>query len=300
MSVIFQAWLDNSIAYIEVGKAYDFKMNVTQGSDVTVSWILEDSVNITETYTGDFSSASKSYTYGSGGAYDVTVAVANFISSDSQTFPVYVLYNLNEVSFSVDSTLADTVVPAVFNFTLSSACIFPLGDVDFYIDFKHGSNISFREPLNISVPVPHHYTNSHLFDTQGIYGVEAKTEHILGSKAFTITVEVWDSLGPLRLEIQHQTLNVYVTNTTMTLEYKDYLNAGFEYSIDYGDGEVIGSNGTDILYSLYALSQFQHIYSQPETYMVTWTANNGHYSRYETFPVIVQNILQDFQVFIVH
>ena len=111
-------------------------MTVTQGSDVTLSWIMEDSVNITETHLGDFTLASKSHTYYNATKYDVTVIAVNFISSASQTFPIYVLYNLSEVSFNVDSTLVNTVDQAVFNFTLSEDCKFPMGDVDFNIDFS--------------------------------------------------------------------------------------------------------------------------------------------------------------------
>ena len=98
--------------------------------------------------------------------------------------------------------------------------------------------------------------------------MESKAVHILGSKKFNITMEVWDSLDALNLAIQHQTLNVYVVNTSMTLEFKDYINAGFEYSIDYGDGGGISSNGTDILYGPYNLSQFQHVYTQADVYIV--------------------------------
>ena len=58
-----QTWIDKSLAYIEIGKSYNFVMNVTQGSDVTLSWIMEDSVNITETHLGDLTLASKSHTY---------------------------------------------------------------------------------------------------------------------------------------------------------------------------------------------------------------------------------------------
>ena len=297
LCVIFQAWIDNSLAYIEIGKSYNFIMNVTQGSDVTLSWIMEDSVNITETHLGDFTLASKSHTYNNATKYDVTVVAVNFISSASQTFPIYVLYNLSEVSFNVDSTLVNTVDQAVFNFTLSEDCKFPMGDVDFYIDFKHGLNISFSEQLNTSVSVPHHYTSLHLFDTQGIYYVESKAVHILGSKKFNITMEVWDSLDALKLAIKHQTLNVYVVNTSMTLEFEDFINAGFEYSIDYGDGGGISSNGTDILYGPYNLSQFQHFYTQADVYIVSWTAKNGHYNRNVNFEVFVQNLIQDFQVY---
>ena len=295
--IALQAWLDNSIAYIEIGKECTFKANVTQATDVTLTWLLESTVNITETLDGEFYTASTNHTYNVAGPYDVSVYISNFISSDSQTFTVYVLYNLDAVSFSVDSTLANTVVSAVFNFTLLSACQFPMGDVDFHIDFKHGSNVSFLEHLNNSVaPLPHHYTYTHLFDTQGVYLVHAKAEHVLGHEDFYITVNVWDSLDTLNLEIQGQTNNIYVTNATSVLEFTGYLYAGLQYSVDYGDGSSEGSTGTDILYNPYALSTFEHVYTQPNVYVVSWMAWNGHYNRSASFSVIVQNEIQDFQV----
>ena len=295
--ITLQAWLDNSIAYIEIGKEYTFRANVTQATDVTLTWLLETSVNITETYDGVFTSASRSYTYHTTGEYDVSIYLSNFISSDSKTFTVYVLHNLDEVSFSVDSTLANTVVSAEFKFTLSAACQFPMGDVDFHIDFKHGTNASSLEHLNNTVaPLPHDYTFMHLFDTQGVYDVHAKAEHVLGDRDFYVTINVWDSLDALNLTIQGQTTNVFVTNTTMTLEFTGYLYAGFQYSIDYGDGTSIASNGSDIMYNPYALSAFDHVYTQPDVYTVTWMAWNNLYSRSESFTVIVQNEIKDFQV----
>ena len=275
-------------------------MNVTQGTNVTLSWILEDTVNVTETHLGEFSTGSISHTYNVAGPYTVSVFINNFVSSDSTTFPVYVLYTLSEVSFSLDSTLADTVVPAVFTFSLSIDCKFPMGDVDFTIDYNDTSNTNFLEHLNNSVPLPKDYDNPHLFAVQGVYEVTALAEHILGRKEFTVTVEVWDSLDNLKLEIQNQLTNSYITNTTMELEFEDYLNAGFEYSIDYGDGANESSNGTDILYSVYGLSVFSHVYTQPDAYTVSWTAQNGHYSRAESFIVFVQNEIEDFQVSYMH
>ena len=245
-----------------------------------------------------FTTASTSHTYNVSGPYDVSVYLNNFISSDSQTFTVYVLYNLDEVSFSVDSTLANTVVSAVFKFTLSSACQFPMGDVDFHINFKHGTNASSLEHLNNTVaPLPHDYTYTHLFDTQGVYNVHARVEHVLGDKDFYITLNVWDSLDTLNLEIQGQATNIYVTNTNMTLEFTGYLYAGFQYSIDYGDGTSVASSGTGIMDSPYALSEFKHAYTQPDVYTVSWMAWNSHYNRSDSFTVIVQNVIQDFQVF---
>lgn len=225
--------------------------------------------------------------------------MSNFISSESVTLPVYVLHNLDEVSFTVDSTLTSTIDPVVFNFILSSACQFPMGDVDFYIYFGDGSNISFHEKLNIPVaPLPYHYSYTHLYDTQGMYYVYAKVEHILGLKDFSVTIKVWDSLDMLSLEIQGQTNNIYISNAAVTLEFKNYINAGFEYLIDYSDGSSEGSNGSDILYSVYALSAFEHFYTEPGVYEVSWKAWNGHFNKSHSFPIIVQNEIQDFQVFL--
>ena len=109
--------------------------------------------------------------------------------------------------------------------------------------------------------------------------MNATAENILERKSYALTVNVWDSLEPLNLEVQNQASNIYITNTTTILAFENYPNAGFEYSISYGDGEEDRSNGSGILYKRYNLSIFEHIYTQPEVYSIVLMAQNGHYSR---------------------
>ena len=304
--IILQAWLNNDISYIEVGQTYTFDANATHGTNMTIAWSLELSVNTTNFIGGEFLSETISHSFSSPGTYEIAISVVNLVSSDSKAFTIHALYSLDCLSFSVDYSLANTTLAAVFSFNFPVSCNFPFGNVDFVIDFNHSTPLSFMEGLNTSLSLPHSIEKSHLFDTQDIYKIHATAENILGLKNFSLTVEVWDTLIPLRLDIKDNIRgNVFVTNTITVLEFVDVPNAGFEYTIDFGDlnsnDSDASSSGTEILYELYNLTTFEHVYTEPNVYTVSWTAKNGHapYDRSETFTIIVQNEIKDFQVLLV-
>ena len=295
----FQAWLDNTNSYIEVDGLYTFKANATRGTNATIAWSMEPSVNSTDLVIGELSLETLNYSFSSPGSYDIVVSVANLVSSDSATFTVYVLYSVDCLTFSVDKDPANTTLAAIFSFNLPSTCNFPMGNVDFYINFNHSTPMNLMQGLNATIPLPHYIDKSHLFDTQGIYEVYATAENILGQKQFSLVLEVWDTLLPLGLEVKNSVRdNIFATNTTVTLEFIDVPNAGFEYSIDYGDGTNHSSNSTDILYELYSLAPFEYVYTEPEIYRIVWTARNGHspYDRQESDILIVQNEVKEFKV----
>ena len=295
----FQAWLNNAIAYIEVDELYTFEANATRGTNASIAWSLEPTVNTTDFVVGEFSSETLDHSFSTPGTHDIIISVANLVSSDSVTFTVHVLYSVDCLTFSVDNSLANTTLAAILSFNLPNACNFPLGNVDFYINFNHSTPLSFMEGLNTTLPLPHNIDKSHLFDTQGVYEVYATAENILGQKQFSIVLEVWDTLIPLGLDIKNSIRdNIFATNMTMTLEFIDVPNAGFEFMIDYGDGTNRSSNSSDILYELYSLSPFEYVYTEPEVYRIVWTAENGHdpYDRQESFIIIVQNEVKDFKV----
>ena len=295
--IVLQGWLNNDISYIEVGKSYTFEANATRGTNITLSWYLEPTVNVTHFIEGEFTSKVYSHSFNSPGRYDITISASNLISSDSKTFVIYALYDIDCLTFGVNNTLANTTMASIFSFNLPATCNFPMGNVDFFIDYNHSSADSFTESLNTTLPLPHAIDKPHLFETQGEYPIYSTAGSVFGERNFSLTVKVWDTLIPLRLEIQdHSNFNIFITNTTMTLKFLSVPNAGFEYLIDYGDGSNHSSNGSDILYELYSLTPFEHVYTAPEVYLVEWTAENGHYSRQESFTIIVQNTIEDFQV----
>ena len=303
MHIVLQAWLNNGKSYIEVGQTYTFEANATHGTNMTIAWSLEPSINSTDFVVGEFQSETMPHVFSSPGTYDISISVVNLVSSDITSFTIHALYSIDCLSFSVDSTLANTTLAACFSYNFPVTCNFPMGNVDFVIDFIHSSPLSFMEGLNTTMPLPHSIEKSHLFGTQGIYDIYATAENILGKRNFSLTIEVWDTLIPLRLDIKDNTRgNVFVTNTTTTLEFVDVPNAGFEYTIDFGDLSTNDSDassyGAAILYEVYNLTTFDHVYTKPMVYSVSWTAKNGHapYDRAETFTIIVQNEIQDFQV----
>ena len=295
----FQAWLNNAIAYIEVDELYTFEANATRGTNMTISWSLEPTVNTTDFIMGELSSKSLDHSFSSPGTYEIVISVANLVSTDSETFTIYVLYSVDCLSFSVDNGLANTTLAAIFSFNLPAACRFPMGNVDFFTNFNHSVPLCFMESLTTTLPLPYTIEKSHLFDTQGFYEVYATAENILGHKQFSLVLEVWDTLIPLGLEIKNSIRgNIFATNTTTTLEFVDVPNAGSEYVINYGDGWNHSSNSSDILYEPYSLSPFEHVYTEPEVYTVVWKAENGHdpYDRQDSFTIIVQNEVKDFKV----
>lgn len=197
---------------------------------------------------------------------------------------------------SVNNTLGNTTEPMIFDLHLLSTANLPMRDANITIDFKHGdittASITFDE--NYVVGVSHFY--SHLFDMQGSFLVEAKVENILDYKIYNTSVSIWDSLETLDLEFINKIGAKYIiTNTQAVFNFTNVSNFGFKYSIDYGDGTVEANESDSLLYDIYALPIFTHVYTSQGVYIVRWTAQNGEpsYNRYKQFPVHVQNIVPD-------
>ena len=218
----------------------------------------------------------------------MSVVASNWVSSQTAYVFVIVIYRINGLSFNVDSELGNTTHHSDFDFTFGLGTNLPMDKVNFTIYYHFGNNVSTTDDLSPSVSLPLVLNYSKLFDVQGSYIVEGKAENILGSQKFTINMRIWDTLNPLEFNFFNSN-GKYITNTTTTLMFEKVPNAGFEYTIDYGDGFSVGSNSTDILYNLYSLTEFNHTYTLAGVYSIRWIARNGEYYRDETFTVLIQN-----------
>lgn len=175
-----------------------------------------------------------------------------------------------------------------FYLNVNSIAQIPMNNVTISINYKHGTGDSDVRGLYTGTDVPASYQYSHLFDYPGEYYVESFLQNVVSNQTLTINMSVWDSL--LDLDFMYtDNLGKYITNTTAEFNFTNVPNYGFMYSIDFGDGSKIENVSEDIMYKLYNLSTFNHVYTSANVYTVKWTAENGHYKKSESFSVKVQN-----------
>jgi hypothetical protein len=108
---------------------------------------------------------------------------------------------------------------------------------------------------------------------------------------------IWDKLNNIELECV-LACPIVVTHTESSLEFTGVPRSGFEYSIDMNDagGTTFQSINSSILYELYSLSYFNHIYTAPGNYNVAWSVSNGGYSKTGNRWIVVENEITNFQV----
>lgn len=224
---------------------------------------------------------------------NVTVVAWNLVSNVSQVLDLEVFYKINRIKFYVDDELGDTTSQMSFYFRLKSNVKVPMHICNISINFNYGSNQTYSVHIDETAGTGTKYAYHHLFDMQGNFTVEAKMENVLGPELFSLTVRIWDSLLPLNFVFNNSIKEKYIiTNTVGQFHFIDTPNFGFQYTIDFGDGSAIVQNAnSDILYSPYGLTIFEHTYTSEGVYIVTWRAWNGEssYDREEHFPVHVQN-----------
>ena len=218
----------------------------------------------------------------------MSVHAHNWVNSQTDYVFVIVIYRINGLSFNVNNELGNTTHDCYFDFTFGPGTNLPMDKVNFSITYQYGSNDSVLDDLHPTVSLPHVLNYSKLFDVQGYYTVVGWVENILGSQNFTKNMRIWDTLNPLEFNFYNSN-GKYITNTTTTLIFENVPNAGFEYTIDYGDGFSEGSSSSDVLYKLYNLTEFNHTYTKADVYTIRWIAHNGEYSRDERFTVLIQN-----------
>lgn len=223
--------------------------------------------------------------------HNVTVTASNLVSSQTVDVLVEVIYCINNFNFLVVNTLGNTTDTVQFDLHLLATANIPMHDININVNFKYGNNATDTKTIDDFYIVNVIYSYTRLFDMQGEFLVEARVENVLGHEDYSIAMRIWDSLLPLQLVFINGFGKYIITNTTAQFNFTNVPNYGFEYTLDFGDGTVLESGGTDILYNLYSVAVFTHVYANPGVYIVHWTAVNGEstYDRSEHFPIHVQN-----------
>ncbi|XP_060554824.1 uncharacterized protein LOC132715776 [Ruditapes philippinarum] len=298
----FQAWLDHTDVYLEVGKAYHFEANATSGSVMSMLWALEDNITKPYAYNEDFSYMDFMHTFNSPWT-NVTVSVSNAVSSEYVTIPLKVIYALNNIDFNVNNVRRTTTQIARFDLSFNSeVALGPMGPINITITLLDGNApVNFITDTQEILPSTPLFQKDLTYDTQGNYKVTVEMVNPISSMTLHHNMMIWDKLNNIELECV-LACPIAVTHTESSLEFTGVPRSGFEYSIDMNDagGTTFQSINSSILYELYSLSYFNHTYTTPGNYNVAWSVSNGGYSKTGNRWIVVENEITNFQAFLDH
>ena len=223
------------------------------------------------------------------GDYNVTVTASNAISSQTATIPVKVIYGPNNINFIATTRTPNTTQTIDLRLKIKTSAYLPMYQVNITIHFGDDTaNVTDNEYIGTNLSLPAFYDYEHLYPIQGDYFARARVQSWVGYKEYSQTIRVWDPLDNVDLEFVGGN-GIYITNSTAEFEFAYPPEAGFLYTITYGDGSTVSLTDTGMYKHPYNLTSFTHVYTSPGVYNLRWTAQNGLYSRDETKIIIVQN-----------
>ena len=220
----------------------------------------------------------------------------NFISFDSKIIPVRVLYPVNSITITFINNLRQTMEHTSLVLTFGNETKVPMDAVNITIDFNNGTVLIVTQdfPETMVLPVVMQYDVE--YATQGFYNVTAQIQNVLTRVVNYQYIRVWDNLDAVEIKCLSNCSYLITNQSIMTTEFSFVPRSGFNYTINFGDGEIVQNTDDSLLYLPYNLSSFSHIYTNPGVYLLVWTAWNDQYFKTNNFTVTIQNALQDFQV----
>lgn len=226
---------------------------------------------------------------------NVTVIASNAVSNFTITVPLFAVYSLNGISFTVNANRRMTTQNAHFELDINAAANIPMARVNITITLHDGNNpVNIIEDIQDTLPASLPYQYDVIYGTQGYYNATVVVESPVDYMVLYKYMRIWDKLNTVDLSCSH--CPILITNTPMILEFTGVPRSGFEYVIDMGDGTTFQSENSSILYELYSLSTFAHTYTNSGYFNLQWTALNGGYSNNMASWIIVQYQVTDFQV----
>ncbi|XP_052071968.1 uncharacterized protein LOC127710241 [Mytilus californianus] len=268
-----------------------FNVQFTTGSNVEVEIVIRDTESVLVSCEGTERVNQVTYKYIDAVDYTINSVARNTItSSNTEYTKVKTVKPIKGFDLNVAIDLIDSYTNASLNIKLDNSSRLPMHNLTLNLDYGDhlNSSISFNGHLT-NQALTSGYVISHEYTRQGNYTVKGIMMSSLSSQTMEHAVYVWDNITNLRLTSNRSA----VVNEIITFSFINVPRCGFEYKIEYGDGDGEQSQ-SDILYGDYTEITFTHSYFSPEVYEVNVTLWNPFFKVFHKYLIIIQHPIVDF------
>lgn len=264
---------------------------LSSGSNIEFEWIMNKNDSAWIECADIVRECKTYYNYTTTGHFNITLVATNEVSYQviSNTI-VDVFKPVIGFELKLASPIINGNGSAEFTLTLVSKERLPMGNINLSIDYGDGTyellplNETFKAQLTLSI--------SHVYSKQGEFTTVAFVSSALSTQHLTnLTVKVWDDISSLSLSMP-ATGNV---SEAVHFEFKNYLAFGFEFHIEYDDGDTLETT-PDVLNNVFDTTPWTHAYSSPKVYEVKLAAWNPEFSVTFKYNITIQYPITDLSI----
>ena len=264
---------------------------LSSGSNIEFEWIMSENDSTWIECVGIVRECKTYYNYTTTGHFRITLVATNDASYRVRpNIAVDVFNPVIGFELILASPLINGSGSAEFTLTLDSNEKLPMGNISLSIDYGDGTyellplNETFKAQLTISI--------SHVYSKQGEFTTVAYVSSALSTQHLTnLTVKVWDDISSLSLSIP-AFANV---SEAVHFEFKNYLAYGFEFLIEYDDGDTLETT-PDVLNNVFDTTPWTHAYSSPKVYEVKLAAWNPAFAVASKYNITIQYPITDLSI----
>lgn len=264
---------------------------LSSGSNIEFEWIMNKNDSAWIECADIVRECKTYYNYTTTGHFNITLVATNEVSYQviSNTI-VDVFKPVIGFELKLASPIINGNGSAEFTLTLDSKERLPMGNINLSLDYGDGTyellplNETFKAQLTLSI--------SHVYSKQGEFTTVAFVSSALSTQHLTnLTVKVWDDISSLSLSMP-ATGNV---SEAVHFEFKNYLAFGFEFHIEYDDGDTLETT-PDVLNNVFDTTPWTHAYYSPKVYEVKLAAWNPEFSVTFKYNITIQYPITDLSI----
>lgn len=264
---------------------------LSSGSNIEFEWIMNKNDSAWIECADIVRECKTYYNYTTTGHFNITLVATNEVSYQviSNTI-VDVFKPVIGFELKLASPIINGNGSAEFTLTLDSKERLPMGNINLSLDYGDGTyellplNETFKAQLTLSIS--HVYSKQGEFTTVAFVSSALSTQHLIN-----LTVKVWDDISSLSLSMP-ATGNV---SEAVHFEFKNYLAFGFEFHIEYDDGDTLETT-PDVLNNVFDTTPWTHAYSSPKVYEVKLAAWNPEFSVTFKYNITIQYPITDLSI----
>ncbi|XP_062611722.1 uncharacterized protein LOC134273545 [Saccostrea cucullata] len=278
-------------SYIPLGELAEFFVSLTSGTNVEMEWMIDHNITTCiEIHNGEVRNVVKTFEFTEMRMYNITVFARNGVTAKYKTINVMGIRRPS--NFQVETTPGLYQTREQFNMTVSNNLtideVISMGNLYLEVLYGNGQNDTiYLNPYFQDITGFNKSTSGKTFLCQyliqGNYTLSAKVRNNVGFEEFNFTFYAWDELN---MTLNSSSLQTIGEPTVFT--FLDPPNAGFRYTISYGDGNETNTNDT-IYYSDYNVAPWTFGYTSPAVYTVIMTAWNPFHAVVQTYNITAQH-----------
>ena len=265
-----------------VNQEVKVEITLLTGSNVDTEWRINNSKVYTRKCSGVARKIDINVTFDVVQTYNVTVFAKNTVSGpESIQMQVEVVRPVQgfDVDYRNETVLTKNDGPVLFVLSLDRLDRMPMGDLTFELAYDNVTVLVVDLENHTDSLVNDSVSISYKHMAQGNFIVDASVTSQLDSQHFIFNLSIWENITfPSIKSLAATNANIFMTNYSLDSQI-------FEYSIDYGNGDV-EQNVPDILQTG-RQSQWYYSYYVTGTYIISITVSNPVYSYSDVRTIII-------------